>query len=336
MIKKITIISDFWLPQINGVVRALSSLRDALIKAGYEVQVIHPFLFKNISWPTYPEIKITIPNAKKFKALIEEFNPDAIHIASEFPVGLMGRAYCRKHNYRFTSSFHTRYPEYFKDYLYIPLDWTYRYLRWFHQAAEHTMVSTTGLQAELASKHFSKLVIWRRGADIAHFHPDKPKTLENLARPIYLYVGRIAIEKNLEDFLRLDLTGSKVMVGDGPKLTEYQQIYLDTHFLGVKEGEELAKIYASADVFVFPSRTDTLGLVNLEALASGVPVAAYPGRGPMDIIGNAPVGCFNSDLAIACQQALKLDRKACREFALNYSWEASAHEFLNNLILAKI
>jgi glycosyltransferase involved in cell wall biosynthesis len=332
MIKKITIVTDFWLPQVNGVVRALSSLNNKLLDLGFAVQIIHPFLFKNFAWPTYPEIKVAIPNAKKFKAMVEDFSPDAIHIAGEFSMGLMARAYCRKHNYRFSTSFHTKYPEYFKAYLHIPIGWTYRYLRWFHRAAVHTMVSTKGLQAELTEKNFQKLVIWRRGADIELFHPDPIKTFINLARPIYLYVGRIVVEKNIEAFLNLTLPGSKVVVGEGPKLADYQRKYPGVNFIGVKHGDELASIYASADVFVFPSKTDTLGLVNIEALASGTPIAAYPGRGPMDIIGDAPVGCFNNDLAVACEQALLLDRKACREFALHYSWEASAKEFISHLV----
>lgn len=332
MIKKISIITDFWIPEINGVVRALSSLHDRLVHMGYSVQVIHPFLFANFPWPLYPEMKIALPNRKKFARMIEEFKPDAIHIAGEFTVGLMARSYCRKHQYRFTSSFHTKYPEYFNHYLRIPTKWTYSYLRWFHRAAVQTMVSTLGLKTELAEKKFQDLVIWRRGVDIQQFHPSKRIELNEFKQPIYLYVGRVAIEKNIEAFLNLTLSGSKVVVGDGPKLAEYRQKYPDVYFLGNKVGDDLAKMYASADVFVFPSKTDTLGLANIEALASGLPVAAYPVRGPIDIIGSAPVGCFDENLALACEKAITLDREACRKFALNYSWEASAQEFIQNLI----
>ena len=262
--------------------------------------------------------------------MIEEARPSAIHIATEGPLGMTARRYCIKNNIPFTTAFHTLFAEYVKARTMLPLSVGYAFLKWFHKPSKCLMVATPTLEKSLTARGFNNIKRWSRGIDISLFYP-REKQLQDLPRPIFMYVGRVAVEKNIEAFLKLNLPGSKVVVGDGPQRAMLEEKYPKAYFLGMKEGEELAEHYASADVFMFPSRTDTFGLVLLEALASGVPVAAYPVTGPLDVIGEAPVGVLDEDLERAAHKALKLDPKSCRDFALNYTWEKSADQFFSNL-----
>jgi len=328
--KRVLIATDAWEPQINGVVRTLSVLAKEVRKLGHEVEFLEPSLFKTVPLPTYPEIKIATNPARVTAQVIEDYQPDAIHIVTEGPIGWAARRYCTKMGRRFTSSFHTRFPEYVEARTYLPADWIYPIIRRFHERSETLMVTTEALRNELGMRGFRNIQLWPRGVDVDLFRP-RPKDWLQLPRPIWLYVGRVSVEKNISAFLDLDLPGSKLVVGDGPLLETLKSAYPSVHFTGPKFGEELAGYYAASDAFVFPSRTDTYGLVALEALASGVPVAAYPVLGPRDIIGDAPVGCIHEDLKVAAENALKADPATCREFALTFSWEACAERFLSLL-----
>jgi glycosyltransferase involved in cell wall biosynthesis len=271
-----------------------------------------------------------LPRPGKIAQLIEANHPENIHIATEGPIGLAVRRYCRKRGLPFTTSFHTRFPEYISVRAPIPETWIWSALRWFHGASSAVMAATPALAAELRARGFSRVVLWPRGVDAHLFHP-RPGADLGLPRPIFLCVGRVAVEKNLEAFLDLDLPGTKVVVGDGPARVALQRSCPNAVFLGALQGEALARAYAAADVFVFPSRTDTFGLVLLEALASGVPVAAFPVTGPRDVIGTVPVGVLSEDLRQACLDALKLSSQDCLNFAATQTWEASAQAFVNNI-----
>jgi glycosyltransferase involved in cell wall biosynthesis len=329
---KILIVSDAWLPQINGVVRTLMTTKAILDNMGHEVRTITPDLFRTIPCPTYPEIRLAFPRLKKIKQIIEHFRPDYIHIATEGPLGLAARRYCRKRAIAFTTSFHTKYPEYIHARFCIPIALTYRLLRWFHGLSTNVMVATTGMYQDLEKRGFKNLAYWQRGVDVELFRP-QPKNFLSEPRPIFLYVGRVAVEKNIEAFLKLDLPGTKLVVGDGPQLESLRAKYPQVKFVGAKMGQELSRYYAAADVFVFPSRTDTFGLVLLEALASGVPVAAYPVTGPLDIIKGAGVGCLDEDLGRAAHEALRFSPEHCRKHAMKFSWQACTEQFLKNLTL---
>jgi glycosyltransferase involved in cell wall biosynthesis len=329
---KILIVSDAWLPQINGVVRTLSTTRQLLQHLGHDVEVISPEQFTTVPCPTYPEIRLTINGIRRVGRLIESFAPDSIHIATEGPLGWLARWHCIRNRKGFTTSFHTRFPEYVYARFRIPLKWTYSVLRNFHRYSAKTMVTTPSMYRELSAQGFESLTIWSRGVDVSLFKPRTENFLPNMARPIAMYVGRVAVEKNVEAFLNVDFPGSKVVVGDGPQLPVLQKKYPNVYFVGLKKGEELARYYAAADVFVFPSRTDTFGLVMLEALACGTPVAAYPVPGPLDVIGESnTVGCLHEDLQKAIQIALTCDRVQCRAHALRYSWQTCTQQFLDNL-----
>jgi len=328
---KILIISDAWLPQINGVVRTLSTTKQHLENLGHQVEVISPDLFRTIPCPSYPEIRLVIQPARhKVIDFIHTFRPDCIHIATEGPLGWAGRNACQALNLSFTTSFHTKFPEYVYARLGIPPRWGYRFLRWFHHLSKSVMVATPSMRSSLEKEGFQHLAPWSRGVDVELFHP-RPKDFLLDPRPISMYVGRVAVEKNIEAFLKADLPGTKYVVGGGPQLDYLRAHYPDVKFVGSKAGEELASYYAAADVFVFPSRTDTFGLVVLEALASGVPVAAYPVSGPVDILRDTPVGCLDENLTQATLNALKLDAQQCRPHALKYSWRACTQQFLGNL-----
>jgi glycosyltransferase involved in cell wall biosynthesis len=279
--------------------------------------------------PSYPDLRLALPYPAKIARLIGDIRPDSIHIATEGPIGIMVRRYCQRHGLPFTTSFHTRFPEYISARLPIPESWIWAALRWFHNASQAVMAATPALAGELRGRGFRNVVLWPRGVDTSHFHP-RPVDL-GLPRPVFLCVGRVAVEKNLEAFLALDLPGTKLIVGDGPALTALAAKYPRAVFLGARQGEALAEAYAGADVFVFPSRTDTFGLVLLEALASGLPVAAFPVTGPRDVIGAAPVGVLNEDLRAACLSALTISPQACLAFAGKHSWEASARAFVENI-----
>lgn len=330
---KILLASDAWYPQINGVVRTLNRVREELERQGHVFAVICPEQFRTFPCPSYPEIPLAILPGIGLARRIEAIKPDAIHIATEGPIGLAVRNYCVKRGLPFTTSYHTRFPEYLSARLPVPVSWGYAFMRWFHKPSKAIMVATESMKRELEGQGFEHLVDWTRGVDTALFRPDAPQALQghNLPRPIHLYVGRVAVEKNIEAFLKLDLEGSKVVVGDGPQRAALEADYPDVIFVGAKQGEDLAAHYASGDVFVFPSRTDTFGLVMLEAMASGLPVAAYPVPGPLDIVDGAGVGALNEDLGLAVGEAIKLPRARCREYALKFSWTACAEMFLENL-----
>ena len=331
---RLLIATDAWRPQVNGVVRSIERLVEELPRLGAEVTVLSPGWFRSVPLPTYKEIRLAIARPSTFARHLEEIKPDAIHIATEGPVGVGVRRWCLRNHRRFTTSYHTRFPEYIAKRLPVPLQLTYSVLRRFHNAGNGCMVATPTLHADLAQRGFNNLMDWTRGVDGNLFRPREGARLP-FAGPNFLYVGRIAVEKNLEAFLKLDLPGSKVVVGDGPDLGRLKAAYPQVHFLGVMTGEALARAYAGADVFVFPSRTDTFGMVLLEALAAGLPVAAYPVPGPLDVIGSAPVGVLDEDLRKAALAALEIPRERCRAFALEHSWEASARQFVDNVVVGQ-
>jgi glycosyltransferase involved in cell wall biosynthesis len=327
---RVLIATDAWHPQVNGVVRTLTSLDRSATKLGLTIVFLTPDGFPSLPLPTYPDLRIALPNPREIARRVEQFGPDAIHIATEGPIGHAVRGYCLERGLPFTTSYTTRFPEYISARVLIPLSWSYAVLRRFHSAATVTMVSTLSLMAELARRKFTNLVMWTRGVDTELFTPSDAFD-PGFARPIFLSVGRIAVEKNLEAFLSLDLPGTKVVIGHGPQEAELRRRYPDAKFLGLKEGRTLSAHMAAADVFVFPSRTDTFGVVQLEALACGVPIAAYPVTGPKDVIGNRQIGVLDSDLRVACLGALRISREACRTFALSCSWETSARQFISHI-----
>jgi glycosyltransferase involved in cell wall biosynthesis len=327
---RIAIVSDAWFPQVNGVVRTLSTVARELEAMGHAVLVVSPDRFETVPCPTYPEIRLALLPGRRLRALLDGFAPDALHVATEGPLGWAARALARRRGWPFTTSFHTKFPDYIAARTALPASWGYRVLRRFHGAAAATMVATPSLAGELEARGFGNLRRWSRGVDTTLFRP-RPKTFLDAPRPISMFVGRVAVEKNIEAFLELDLEGTKYVVGDGPSAAALRRRYPAVRFTGYKSGEELARHMAAADVFVFPSRTDTFGLVLLEALASGVPVAAYPATGPRDIIDGRPVGALDSDLGRAARAALGCPAEACRAHALTYSWRASAEQFLGNL-----
>jgi glycosyltransferase involved in cell wall biosynthesis len=325
----ILIATDAWLPQVNGVVRSLQSLAATAAGLGAEIRFLTPEGFPSFPLPTYRSIRCAIPTPREIARRIEAAAPDAIHIATEGTIGIAVRRWCLRRGLPFTTSYMTRFPEYVSARLPVPEGWTYAVLRRFHAPAAATMVSTGSLMEELAGWGFAHLAMWTRGVDTELFRPERAVSLD-LPRPIFVSVGRLAVEKNLAAFLSLDLPGSKLVIGDGPQAAELQRRFPDAHFLGELHGTELAGHIAAADVFVFPSRTDTFGIVQLEALACSVPVAAYPVLGPQDVIGGHPVGVLDDDLRSACLRALDISRAACRDFALSRSWEESARQFLSN------
>jgi glycosyltransferase involved in cell wall biosynthesis len=326
---RILVATDAWSPQVNGVVRSLQSLAANARKLGVKIDFLTPEGFRSFPLPTYRSIRCAIPTWREIVRRIELAAPDALHIATEGPIGQIVRRYCLVRKLPFTTSYMTRFPEYVSARLPIPLSWSYALLRRFHAAAAVTMVSTRSLIEELGNRGFEHLAMWTRGVDTDLFRPERVVPID-LPRPIFVSVGRIAVEKNLPAFLALDLPGSKVVIGEGPQADELQRRFPNAHFLGQLEGETLATHLAAADVFVFPSRTDTFGLVQLEALACGVPVAAYPVPGPRDVIGSNSVGVLDEDLKSAAVKALTISRASCRAFALTQSWELSAQQFISH------
>jgi len=328
---RIALVSDAWAPQVNGVVRTLEMVVAEVLAAGHAVQTVTPDRFRTIPCPTYPEIRLSLKPRRRVEAMIEQFGADAIHIATEGPLGIAARAMCLARGLTFTTAFHTRFPEYVAARFGVPARWTYAWLRRFHALSQGVMVASESIRRELVERGFGRLRPWSRGVDEMLFHPRRRREDFGFERPIFLFVGRLAVEKNLPAFLDLDLPGSKLVVGDGPLVEQLRRRYPACHFLGERDGEALARIYASADVFVFPSQTDTFGLVLLEALASGLPVAAFPVSGPLDVIGDSGAGVLDIDLGRAAVAALDLSREACRDHALRYSWPGSARQFLANL-----
>ena len=330
---RILIVSDAWQPQVNGVVRTLTTLAGELRDMGHEVDVIGPNRFRTVPCPTYPDIALSLLPSRRLIRMIEAFRPDALHIATEGPLGLAARRWAKRTGFAFTTAFHTRFAEYVKARTGIPVRPIYAWMRRFHGAGHGTMVATASLRDELAGRGFRNIRPWSRGVDLALFKPEPPEDF-GLPRPIFIHIGRIAVEKNIAAFLDLDLPGSKVVVGGGPMLAKFRRDYPDVHFTGPKHGEALARAYAGADVFVFPSLTDTFGLVILESLACGTPVAAFPVTGPKDVLIGADgiVGAVDTDLRAAALRALSADRQACRRHAETYSWRACAETFLSHLV----
>ena len=331
---RILIATDAWRPQVNGVVRTLTSLARAAATLGTDIEFLTPDGFPSMQVPTYPGLRVALPNRGEIARRIETASAEAIHIATEGPIGWWTRAYCLRHGLPFTTSYTTRFPEYVSVRTGIPVSWGYAVVRRFHAAGQMTMVATNSLRKELRGRGFTRLGAWTRGVDTKLFNPDTPAELD-LPRPIFAVVGRVAVEKNLEAFLSLDLPGTKVVIGDGPQKAELERRYPHAKFLGEKTSKDLTDHIAASDVFVFPSLTDTFGVVQLEALACGTPVAAFPVTGPLDVIADHPIGALDNDLRAACLRALTMSRDACRAFALDRSWENSAAQFLGNLATFK-
>ena len=327
---RIAIVTDAWTPQVNGVVNTLKATRQQLRSNGHAVLMLTPEDMRTYSCPTYPEIRLAYKPYAKVAAALEDFDPDCIHIATEGPMGLAARRYCLNHKLDFTTAYHTRFPEYLRARFRLPLAITYRWLKWFHGPSKSIMVPTPRMRDALEESGFRNVVLWSRGVDTNHFKPG-PREESTLKRPLYLYVGRVAIEKNIEAFLQMDLPGAKWVIGDGPMREELEAKYPHVRFLGAKAHEALPAYYNCADVFVFPSRTDTFGLVLIEAMACGVPVAAYPVEGPIDVVAHGKSGILDEDLAQACFEALNLKRSTVREHALCYSWEEATQQFLRHL-----
>lgn len=331
--QRIAIVTDAWKPQMNGVVRTLTTTVELAKARGHEVLVVAPDRFRSIPCPTYPEIRLALaPPGAIAKALIE-FAPEAIHIATEGPLGFAARRLCVARGWPFTTAYHTKFPAYVARRTGLPERQLWRYIRWFHRPATRIMVATASIEAELAGQGLIKAHRWSRGVDLAQFTPDAPPPPEfaRLERPIQLYAGRVAVEKNLTEFLSARHPGSKVVVGDGPALASLKARFPEAHFLGRREGRELAGCYAGADVFVFPSRTDTFGLVLIEALACGTPVAAFPVAGPLDIV-TPSCGALSEDLDRAIDAALFCSRGACLARAAEFSWSAATEQFLAGLV----
>ncbi len=328
---RIAILTDAWRPQVNGVVRTLGKTIDWLESWGHEVLCINPGMFRNFPMPTYPDIRLAWRPSARVARMLDDFRPEAIHIATEGPVGWSGRAYCLKRKLPFTSAYHTRFPEYLRLRAPVPTAWSYAVVRRFHNAAIRTLVTTDSMARELEAEGFTNLVRWSRGVDVERFQPRDNRLLQDLPQPIFMHLGRVAVEKNIRDFLDLDLPGSKVVIGDGPARKELEDAYPQAHFLGYRENGDLVAHLASADVLVFPSRTDTFGLVMLEAMACGVPVASYPVPGPGDVIDNGVNGWVDEDLRTAVLNALEVDREQCRTFAESYSWENCSKQFLSHI-----
>lgn len=326
----ILIATDAWHPQVNGVVRTYQRLSTEVEAFNCQLSFITPDHFKTIPFPLYPEVRLALPDQDRVVKLIDEFAPDFIHIATEGPVGRMVRRYCVKRGQKFTTSYHTKFPEYLNALAKVPESWTYQAMRRFHNAGCGVMVATPSLAHDLESRGFNNILPWTRGVDTELFKL-RPDRLFGVSEPVFLYVGRVSKEKNIAAFLDLDLPGKKVVVGSGPHLEALIAAYPEVIFTGSKSGEELAQHYASADVFVFPSLTDTFGLVMLEAMASGVPVAAFPVTGPVDVVVEGTSGCLGDDLQDAALRALKLNRQAVRRYAEGFSWRYATERFLSNI-----
>jgi glycosyltransferase involved in cell wall biosynthesis len=331
---RVMIVTDAWFPQTNGVVRTLAQTAAWLGRFGHEVRMLTPRDFRSVACPTYPEIRLSLFPGRDVARAIGAFAPHCLHIATEGPLGISARRYCVRRGLRFTTSYHTQFPQYLRARIPVPLFASYRALRWFHSAGVRCMVSTPTVQRDLESHGFKNIVTWRRGVDTDVFKPG-PKDFLDMPRPVAAYVGRVAVEKNIEAFLKMPWHGSKVVIGDGPERGRLEAQYPEVRFAGYRFAEDLARYLAAADVMVFPSRTDTFGLVNLEAMACGVPVAAYPVTGPIDVITDGLTGALDTDLHRAALRALTLDPESCRQHALRFGWDVSTRELEGNLVLCR-
>ena len=331
---RIVVATDAW-GQTNGVVFAYQRIAEPVREFGAELAFVTPEGFRSAPLPTYPGIRLAFATSAEVGRRIDQMEATHVHIATEGPIGWAARRYCMKRSLRFTTSYHTRFPEYVRARLPVPLAWSYAYLRRFHAPAERVLAPTISMKQELERRGFARVALWTRGVDHALFRPREISALD-LPRPIFLNVGRVAVEKNLEAFLDLDLPGSKVVVGDGPARAALQRRYPDAYFLGEKFGAGLAEIFASADVFVFPSRTDTFGVVLIEALASGLPVAAYPVTGPLDVIEDSGAGALDENLRHACLEALYIPRERARARSLAFTWRESARQFVEHVGAAQV
>lgn len=323
---RLLLVTDAWRPQVNGVARTYEWLARAL-QGRIDVRLLTPEPFARAPLPTYPEIGLALASPGQVARAICDASPDVVHIATEGPLGFLARLHCRREGIPFTTCFHTRYPEYLARRAPIPLAWSYAVLRRFHAASRRTLVATQELAIELRARGFEHVSTWRRGIDVAAFAQGDVEAFD-LPRPLFLYVGRLAVEKSVEDFLSLDLPGSKLVVGDGPERARLQQAYPAARFLGAVAQPRLGAIYRSADAFVFPSRTDTFGLVMAEALAAGAPVACRPSAGARTIFAGEQCGAMSEDLRAAAFAALEAPRETCRRVGATHSLEASADAFL--------
>lgn len=330
---KIAIATDAWLPQVNGVVRTLQAVTAELEAMDHFVTVIGPDQFRSLPCPSYPEIRLAMTTRRGVGRRIAQSGANAIHIATEGPIGIAARAYCLSNGLPFTTAYHTQFPEYLAQRTQLPAEWFWHYIRWFHAPSSAVLASTPSVVETLSAHEVGPVLRWGRGVDFSVFRPDRAAhpAFANLPRPIQLYVGRIAVEKNIGAFLGLDGPGTKIVVGDGPARAALERQYPDAVFLGMLDGEALASAYAGADVFVFPSRTDTFGLVMIEALACGTPVAAYPVSGPIDVLD--PIcAAMDEDLGAAIAGALACDRAAAAAFGATFGWRHSAEQFLAALV----
>lgn len=330
---KIAIVTDAWAPQVNGVVRTLTAVTDRLRALGHELMVISPDQYASIPCPSYPEIRLALTTRHGVGARLTEFAPDAVHIATEGPLGIAARRFCLDHGYPFTTAYHTQFPDYLARRTGLPAAMFWPFIRWFHAPAQAILVSTETVRAQLRVQGLTQVVHWGRGVDLACFGPDAPRPAlyDTIEGPIQLYGGRVAVEKNIEAFLSSRHPGSKVVVGDGPAREALARAWPNAHFVGAQSGAALAGFYAGADVFVFPSRTDTFGLVMIEALACGTPVAAFPVSGPLDVL-TPGTGVMHEDLDTAIAAALCLNRADCLAAGRSFTWDASTRQFLNALV----
>jgi len=328
--RSVLIVTDAWHPQINGVVRVIERLKENIEARGIAVHIMAPDSFWTVPMPGYREIRLSLVNRRDVRRTIERLKPESIHIMTEGPLGGAVRRYCVKRRLPFSTAYNTQFPEYLRARLPVPLDWTYPIMQRFHAAAEVCLVPTKTVADRLRARGFANTAIWPLGVDLSQFQPSMRKDL-GFKQPVLLYVGRVSVEKNIEDFLKLDIPGTKIVVGDGPIRARLSRQYPEVQFVGHKQGAELATYFASADVFVFPSRTDTFGLVLIEALASGTPCAAYPVTGPLDVLTDPGVAVMDEDLRKATLAALKLDRTLCPDYAKRFSWESTTEQFLTTI-----
>lgn len=340
---KIALVTDAWQPQVNGVVTTLVELVRELTQGGHQVEVIQPGLFRTRPCPGYAGIDLAVRPRRGLSAMLDAFAPDAIHIATEGPLGWAARSYCRQRQLAFTTAFHTKFPEILNAALKIPLSWGYALFRYFHKPSSGVMVPTHGVLQMLEERGFRNLRGWTHGVDTQLFafapQPRLYSPLGTLVRPVSLFVGRVSYEKNIEAFLRLDIPGTKIVCGVGPLEASLRERYPHVRWMGLLDRGDLTKVYAAADVFVFPGKSETFGLVMLEAMASGTPVAAYPVDGPLQVLGKADGSChggvMNSDLQRACYGALALPRDEARARALDFSWAQAAQIFEHHLVAAQ-